>query len=262
MPEAVAAAADDHNFVNGFFSSREATGQKILQNAVLRFADAAAAVAAVADMGAAAAEEQVITPPVTSMPIAGHPDTIAMSHTLIQPGLQWTVVRSFTAHGLYVLTQLAQTTDGVDPTTALIAKTIDLQTPLIDQFARRCRHGQPERGLSAARRAAFPVRRDPLGRVVHRGRYGLDGDVQDQRVSGAGRRGRRPHRRRICHRGAGIGQARRGGGIHAGQPLSAAGPGRVLLREHRGPLHDRSARYQLPDAHQQVAAQYSMLTAK
>jgi hypothetical protein len=75
MPEVVAAAAEPHNFVNGFVSSREVTGRKILQNAVLRFADATGAAAAAADMGAAAAQQIVITPPVTPVPIAGHPET-------------------------------------------------------------------------------------------------------------------------------------------------------------------------------------------
>jgi hypothetical protein len=134
MPEAVAAAAGPHSFINGFFSSREQTGQKILQNAVLRFLDPAAATAAARDMGAAALQEKVITPPVTSVPIPGHPDAIAVSHVLNQPRLQWTIVRSFTAHGPYVLAQLAQGVTGVDPV-PLVAKSIDLQGPLIGQFA-------------------------------------------------------------------------------------------------------------------------------
>ena len=72
-PEGLAAAAAPHHSVTGFFSSRERTGTKVLQNAVLRFGDEAAAWAAAADRGAAAQAETVITPPVTAVPITGQP---------------------------------------------------------------------------------------------------------------------------------------------------------------------------------------------
>ncbi|WP_233213684.1 DUF7373 family lipoprotein [Mycobacterium hubeiense] len=134
MPESVAAAGAPHTLVNGFFSSREEPGQKILQNAVPRFPDPDAARAAAKDMGDAALRQEVITPPVTSVSIPGHPEAIATSHILKQPEVEWTVVRSFLAHGPYVLTQLVQGAVGeVDPV-PMVAKTLDVQVPLIDEF--------------------------------------------------------------------------------------------------------------------------------
>lgn len=41
----------------------------------------------------------MITPPVTPVPITGHPDAGAASHTLVQGELRWTVIRSFLARG-------------------------------------------------------------------------------------------------------------------------------------------------------------------
>ncbi len=136
LPEALAAPASRHDFVAGFYTAREDFDRKMLQNAVLRFPDSAAAAAAAQEFGAAAAAEAVLIPPVVPALIAGHPDTAAFSHIYEQPGknLRWTVLRAFTARGPYVLVQLAQATDSRDTAAALIAKTLDLQGPLIDQF--------------------------------------------------------------------------------------------------------------------------------
>jgi hypothetical protein len=60
-------------------------------------------------------------------------------------------VRAFTARGPYVLVQLAQATDSPDTAAALIAKTLDLQGPLIDQFT----------PTDAAKLAELPI--DPTG---------------------------------------------------------------------------------------------------
>jgi hypothetical protein len=43
-------------------------------------------------------------------------------------------VRAFTAHGAYVFMQLGQPVDGLTPAVGLVAKAIDLQGPIIDQF--------------------------------------------------------------------------------------------------------------------------------
>ncbi len=68
--------------------------------------------------------------------IPGHPDAQAASYTQTEgsTGKQWNAVRAFTPHGQYVFMQLAQSVDGPDPAVGLVAKTIDLQGPAIDQF--------------------------------------------------------------------------------------------------------------------------------
>jgi hypothetical protein len=122
-----AAAAGRHNFVNGFAATRRAEEGKILINAVLRFADPGSATAAVAEFGGIAAKTGS---GVHRTPIPGHPETLAASYT----DKQWTAVRAFTAHGPYVFMQLAHATAGLEPATRLVAKTIDLQGPAIDEF--------------------------------------------------------------------------------------------------------------------------------
>jgi hypothetical protein len=132
-PEPFVAAAGRHNFVNGFVSARTAEGRKILLNAVLRFADPGSASAAAADFGDIAAKTGT---GVQRAEIPGHPDTVAASYTQAEgsTGKQWSAVRAFTPHGDYVFMQLAQATDGMDPAVGLVAKTVDLQGPAIDQF--------------------------------------------------------------------------------------------------------------------------------
>lgn len=153
LPEALAAPAARHDFVAGFYTAREDVDRKLLQNAVLRFPDPEAAAAAAQEFSAAAATEAVLIPPVAPAPIPGHPDTAAFSHTFEQPtkNLRWTVLRAFTARGPYVLVQIAQATDSPDNSFSLIAKTLDLQGPLIDQFM----------PTDAARLADLPI--DPTG---------------------------------------------------------------------------------------------------
>ena len=132
-PEPFAAAASQHGFINGFASARTAEGQKILLNAVLRFADPGAAAAAAADFGDIAANTGE---GVQRAQIPGHPDAQAASYTQTEgsSGKRWSAVRAFTAHGQYVFMQLAQAVDGMDPAVGLVAKTIDLQGPTIDKF--------------------------------------------------------------------------------------------------------------------------------
>lgn len=132
-PEAFAAAASQHGFINGFASARTAEGQKILLNAVLRFADAGAATAAATEFGDIAAKTGEGVQPAQ---ISGHPDTKAASYTQTEgsTGKKWGAVRAFTPHGQYVFMQLAQAVDGVDPAIELVAKTVDVQGPAIDKF--------------------------------------------------------------------------------------------------------------------------------
>jgi hypothetical protein len=132
-PESFAAAADQHGFINGFVSARTAEGQKILLNAVLRFGDEGAAGAAAAEFGDIAAKTGTGVQPAQ---IPGHPDTKAATYTQTEgpTGEQWNAVRAFTAHGPYVFMQLAQAVDSLNTAVGLVAKTIDLQGPVIDKF--------------------------------------------------------------------------------------------------------------------------------
>jgi len=129
-PLAVATAAAAHNIVNGFASDRQSLDQQRLTNAVVRFADPASAAAAAADMAAAAlTTQQPAASPALSVP--RHPDARAAAGGNDQYSA---TVFSYTPHGVYVLCQIARSTD-TDTAIALIAKTLDLQGPLIDQFA-------------------------------------------------------------------------------------------------------------------------------
>src|SRR4051812_21390819 len=153
LPEPLAAPAARHNFITGYYTAREDTDHKELDNAVLRFADPASAADAAKEIGDAAAAEPVVNPPVTPAPIPGHPDTAGLSQTFTESAkkLQWTQVRAFTAHGPFVLVMSAQATDNLDTAVGLIAKALDLQVPLIDQFT----------PTDSARLAELPV--DPTG---------------------------------------------------------------------------------------------------
>jgi hypothetical protein len=114
-------------------SARTAEGQKILLNAVLRFPDPGAATAAATEFGDIAAKTGEGVQPAQ---VPGHPDTKAASYTQTEgaTGKRWGAVRAFTPHGQYVFMQLAQAIDGADPALGLVAKTVDLQGPVIDKF--------------------------------------------------------------------------------------------------------------------------------
>ncbi|AGB26677.1 hypothetical protein Mycsm_06540 (plasmid) [Mycobacterium sp. JS623] len=136
LPESLAAPAARHNFITGYYTAREDTDHQELDNAVLRFADPASAADAAKEISDAAAVEPVVNPPVTPVPIPGHPDTAGFSQMFTESAkkLQWTQVRAFTAHGPFVLVMSAQATDNLDTAVRLIATALDLQVPLIDQF--------------------------------------------------------------------------------------------------------------------------------
>ncbi|MCZ8382512.1 hypothetical protein O6P37_26945 [Mycobacterium sp. CPCC 205372] len=136
MLKQVNQAAERYQFVNGFFVSRRSADDKtFLHHAVLRFPDPGAAAAATAEIARVAGEIQLPmqTSPATPLPIPGHPETVATSSTHNNGPRSWATVRSATPRGPYVLLQQAQAVD-VDATAALVAKTLDLQGPLIDQF--------------------------------------------------------------------------------------------------------------------------------
>ena len=134
-PMDIAAAAGKHNMINAFASARTEENRRILLNVVLRFADEGTAKAAATDMGETAMAQRGADGPAQKLEIPGHPDAQANTYTTDDRGAgKWTAVRSFTAHGSYVLMQLAQSTDGVNAAKDLVVKTIDLQGPEIDDF--------------------------------------------------------------------------------------------------------------------------------
>jgi len=59
-------------------------------------------------------------------------------------------VRSFTAHGLYALMQLAQSTEGVDQASQLVAKGIELQSSEIESSGRLTSPSPPSRRAGCA----------------------------------------------------------------------------------------------------------------
>jgi hypothetical protein len=135
-PASIAEAAGRHGFVDGFASARQASGKGAMVNAVLRFADPAAAAGAATDMNDAAAELPIQGNLPTRAAIPGHPDAVASTYPFTPHGTDRTfaTIRSFTAHGPYVLMQFVQSIDGFDPAAAMTAKALDLQGAAIDQF--------------------------------------------------------------------------------------------------------------------------------
>ncbi|MEO3759771.1 hypothetical protein ABGB19_15975 [Mycobacterium sp. B14F4] len=134
-PMDLAAAAGRHSMVNAFASARTEENRRILLNAVLRFSDEGAASAAATDMGETAMRQQGADGPARKQEIPGHPEAQANSYTTADRSAgRWNAVRSFTAHGPYVLMQLAQSADGMDQAAQLVAKSLDLQVPEIDKF--------------------------------------------------------------------------------------------------------------------------------
>lgn len=135
-PEAIATAAGQHGMISGFASAREDPDKTAMVNAVLRFPDPAAAAAASAAMGEAAANQPVkgITPTVVAIP--GHPDAVASTYPFTPNGSDKAraTVRSFTPRGPFVLMQFVQSVDGLDRTTALVAKAIDAQGKALDGY--------------------------------------------------------------------------------------------------------------------------------
>jgi hypothetical protein len=138
----VPGGAEGHNFVAGFTvnadtgATADGTRDKGLQNTIVRFATPADAAAAAGDM---AARSAVLTntfnmPPNTTRPIGipRYPGTLAATY---DDTLGQHFVLSYTAHGPYVLAQVASSRGGPDDAAALAAATLDLQGPLIDQFA-------------------------------------------------------------------------------------------------------------------------------
>ena len=135
-PVSIATAAGQHGLINGFASARQEPDKTAMVNAVMRFPDPAAASVAATAMGAASASQAVMGVTPTVVPIPGHPEAVAATYPFTSHGSNQvkSTVRSFAAHGPYVFMQFVQSVDGVDRATALAARAIDAQGPVIDQF--------------------------------------------------------------------------------------------------------------------------------
>lgn len=133
LPPELAEVGVRHNVIDGFTSGRAAADTE-LRITVLRFADPQTAGIAAADFADAAAHLVQPAGPVTPAAVPGHPETPAVSYPFVDAGRATTLVRSFTAHGPYVIAQRAGAARGADEAAALIAAALDRQIPLLDQF--------------------------------------------------------------------------------------------------------------------------------
>ncbi|MGV0791336.1 DUF7373 family lipoprotein [Mycolicibacterium sp. XJ1819] len=134
-PVQLGAVAARHNFINGFASARTQKNKKLLMNAVLRFPDDATAKSAATAFGETAMRQRGADGPAQETEIPGHAEARASAYTATdRTAGKFFAARSFIAHGPYVLMQQAQSTDRPETATELIAKTIDLQGPMIGDF--------------------------------------------------------------------------------------------------------------------------------
>jgi hypothetical protein len=134
-PSDLAAVAGKHHLINGFTSARTEENKKLLMTAVLRFPDETSAKDAATELGDTAMKQQGLDGPAKKVQIPGHDDAQASGYTTTdRQKARWSAVRSFTAHGPYVLMQLAQSTESAEAANGLVAKTLDLQGPEIDKF--------------------------------------------------------------------------------------------------------------------------------
>ena len=130
--------------VVGFVSERQTPGpdpQMSLRNTVLRFISPSVASEAAQNMTTAArnmpripSATPIVTEPERPLPIPGHPESTGTVLTF-QEGTQ--IVReltALTAHGPYVLVQVARCAAGPDCEAQLAGHTLDRQVPLIDTF--------------------------------------------------------------------------------------------------------------------------------
>ncbi|MEE3065654.1 MAG: hypothetical protein VYA67_17180 [Actinomycetota bacterium] len=133
LPEPIPSGAANHNFVTGFVTARRAMTKELI-NMVLRFATPEDAMAAAADMSAKSASIQTRysgPQPTHPIPIPRHPGATAYTYEATSQ----VNVFAYTAHGPYVLSQHADGTEGADALVNMVAATLDLQGPLIDQFS-------------------------------------------------------------------------------------------------------------------------------
>lgn len=115
--------------------------QMSLRNAVLRFANPATATSAAQGMFGRAMNmprvpsvTPIVTEPERAIPIPGHPDASGALLTFQDGDQSVRELSVFAAHGPYVLVQVARCATGPDCEAPLAAHTLDRQIPLIDTF--------------------------------------------------------------------------------------------------------------------------------
>jgi hypothetical protein len=133
FPPAIRDAVQAHHYLAGFASGRVSTRapRKSLINVVLRFATPDDAAAAAADMAARSASLKTAhgdPTPTHPVPIPRYPATAAVAYDRNPE------VLAYTARGPYVLAQRAIVPGSTDGSAGLVAATLDLQQPLIDEF--------------------------------------------------------------------------------------------------------------------------------
>ncbi len=185
MPRSDAMAAmARHGVINGFAAGRQVKHQRTLVNLVLRYPDAAAAAATVAEAGHANVNmPDLPVHPLTPLAIPGHGEAVATMYTWDDPDLHatWATVQSFTAHGPFVLFQRAEVVGSADVGAALIGKTLDLQGPAIDRYTPVDPAQFPTlpRDPSGALALALPVGKDE-GMLVNNATYSPRGMLHFQ----------------------------------------------------------------------------------
>lgn len=158
----LAAGLYDAPTVAGFVSSRESEdGGLVLRNGAILMADAVAAAAGVAGIVSFALALPVnresspaITEPIREVPVPGRPESRALVLVYSDGASTVNEVTVVTAHGPYILAQVARSPGGPEAAAALAARTLDQQIPTID--------GIPP--ADPAQLSALPL--DPTGLVA------------------------------------------------------------------------------------------------
>jgi hypothetical protein len=130
--------------VVGFVTERQSADvnpQLSLRNTVLRFINPAVASEAAQNMTTAARNmpriptaTPIVTEPERPMPIPGHPEATGTLLTFQEGAQTVRELTALTAHGPYVLVQVARCAAGPDCEAQLAGHTLDRQLPLIDTF--------------------------------------------------------------------------------------------------------------------------------
>jgi hypothetical protein len=140
----ITAGAYNLPFVVGFVSERQNPGaapQITLRNVVLRFAGPDVASEAAQNMTTAARNmphvptaTPIVTEPEQALAVPHHADSTGTVLTFQEGDQTVRELTALTAHGPYVLVQVVRCAAGPDCETALAARILDLQLPLIDTF--------------------------------------------------------------------------------------------------------------------------------
>lgn len=296
----LAAPVHGHPFLVAFSADRHVTDPgdpTALRNTVLLFATAEAATAVAEGMSQTAMDGRmsiefyspVPTEPVRAVPIPGHPDSTGAVLTHIVDGVEVRELTAITAHGRFVLVEVARSAEGPDRAAEFAGRALDLQIPLLEDFTPTDPTHLAELSLDPAGLLARTLPLPTVGGglanttfdqrgAVHLEDHPIDvaealADAGVDAVVNAGdsvyRAGDPDRARRLADRLADLvaagGAARPGPavpGLPSGHCLSDTGG--LVVRHRCFAAVDRyvikSVAQQLNSAQQQVAAQYRMLT--